>query len=220
MDVAHHLAAQSDWGALRAAGGSRIITRAEGCVIHDGDGHALLDAMAGLWCVQVGYGRAELAEAARDQMLELPYYNTFFKTAAAPTVRLAAKVAELLRPPLNHVFFNSSGSEAIDTLIRLARRYWQVRGQPRRNLIIARVNGYHGSTIAGVSLGGMKAMHDQGGPWLEGIEHVIQPYAFGDAFAVGVWRARRSIVEEPRPLRWARRMSPPSSASRSRAPAG
>jgi putrescine aminotransferase len=182
LDVAHHLPAQTDWGLQRQLGGSRIITRADGCIIHDGDGHALLDAMAGLWCVQVGYGRAELADAARDQMLELPYYNTFFKTASPPTVRLAAKVAELLGPPLGHLFFNSSGSEAIDTLIRLARYYWQVRGQPRRNLIIARVNGYHGSTIAGASLGGMKAMHDQGGPWVPGIEHVMQPYAFGEGF--------------------------------------
>jgi putrescine aminotransferase len=182
LDVAHHLPAQTDWGAQRANGGSRIITRAEGCIIHDGDGNALLDAMAGLWCVQVGYGREELAAAAYDQMLELPYYNTFFKTAAPPTITLAAKVASLLGPPLNHVFFNSSGSEAIDTLIRLARYYWQVRGQPRRSIIISRTNGYHGSSIAGVSLGGMKAMHDQGGPWLEGIEHVMQPYRFGEAF--------------------------------------
>lgn len=183
LDVAHHLPAQADWRAQRDMGGARIITRAEGCTLYDGDGHALLDAMAGLWCVQVGYGRAELAEAAREQMLELAYYNTFFKTAAPPTIALAARVAGLLGPPLSHVFFNSSGSEAIDTLIRLARYYWQVRGQPRRKLIIARVNGYHGSTIAGVSLGGMKAMHDQGGPWLEGIEHVMQPYKFGEGFA-------------------------------------
>jgi putrescine aminotransferase len=183
LDVAHHLPAQTDWALQRDNGGSRIITRAEGCVIHDGDGHALLDAMAGLWCVQVGYGRAELADAARDQMLELPYYNTFFKTAAPPTITLAAKIAQLLKPPLNHVFFNSSGSEAIDTLIRLARYYWQVRGQSRRSTIIARVNGYHGSTIAGASLGGMKAMHDQGGPWVPDIEHIIQPYKFGEGFA-------------------------------------
>jgi putrescine aminotransferase len=85
-------------------------------------------------------------------------------------------------PPLNHVFFNSSGSEAIDTLIRLIRYYWQQRGQPRRSIIISRLNGYHGSTIAGVSLGGMKAMHDQGGPWLPDLEHVMQPYHFGDGF--------------------------------------
>jgi putrescine aminotransferase len=199
LDVAHHLPAQTDWRAQRDNGGSRIITRAEGCTIYDGEGNALLDAMAGLWCVQVGYGRAELAEAAREQMLELSYYNTFFKTAAPPTVTLAAKVASLLGPPLNHVFFNSSGSEAIDTLIRLARYYWQVRGQPRRGTIIARVNGYHGSTIAGASLGGMKAMHDQGGPWVPGIEHVMQPYLFGEGFgedpAAFAARAAEAIEE-------------------------
>jgi putrescine aminotransferase len=182
LDVAHHLPAQTDYGLHREMGGNRIITRAEGCFIHDGDGNAILDGMAGLWCVQVGYGREELAKAAHDQMLELPYYNTFFKTAAPTTIRLAAKVAALLGGDLGHVFFNSSGSEAIDTIIRIARYYWQARGEPNRNIIISRVNGYHGSTIAGASLGGMKAMHDQGGPWVPGIEHVMQPYAFQEGF--------------------------------------
>jgi putrescine aminotransferase len=182
LDVAHHLPAQTDYKLQRDAGGSRIITRADGCFIYDGDGNAILDAMAGLWCVQVGYGRKELAEAAYEQMLELPYYNTFFKTAAPPTVMLAAKVASLLGGDLQHVFFNNSGSEAIDTIIRLARYYWQVKGEPNRNIIISRVNGYHGSTIAGASLGGMKAMHDQGGPWVPGIEHIMQPYAFQEGF--------------------------------------
>jgi putrescine aminotransferase len=178
LDVAHHLPAQADYALIRDLGGSRIITRAEGCFIHDGDGQAILDGMAGLWCVQVGYGREELARAAYEQMLELPYYNTFFKTAAPPTVLLAAKIASLLGGDLQHVFFNSSGSEAVDTMIRLARYYWQVKGEPDRNIIISRVNGYHGSTIAGASLGGMTAMHEQGGPWLPGIEHVMQPYHF------------------------------------------
>ncbi|MDB5480710.1 MAG: aspartate aminotransferase family protein [Caulobacteraceae bacterium] len=182
LDVAHHLPAQANYGQIRDAGGSRIITRADGCFIYDGDGNAILDGMAGLWCVQVGYGRKELAEAAYEQMLELPYYNTFFKTAAPTTVMLAAKVASLLGGNLQHVFFNNSGSEAIDTIIRLARHYWQVRGEPNRNVIISRVNGYHGSTVAGVSLGGMKAMHDQGGPWVPGIEHVMQPYRFQEGF--------------------------------------
>jgi putrescine aminotransferase len=182
LDVAHHLPAQTDYAAQRDAGGSRIITRAEGCYITDGDGNVILDGMAGLWCVQVGYGRKELADAARDQMLELPYYNTFFKTASPPTITLAAKIASLLGGDLQHIFFNSSGSEAIDTVIRLTRYYWQARGEPNRNILIARTNGYHGSTIAGASLGGMKAMHDQGGPWVPGIEHVLQPYPFGEGF--------------------------------------
>lgn len=167
---------------MRDIGGARIITRADGCYIRDAEGNAILDAMAGLWCVQVGYGRKELANAAYEQMLELPYYNTFFKTASPPTIELASKIAGLLGGNLSHVFFNSSGSEAIDTIIRMARFYWQAKGQPERHVIIARENGYHGSTIAGASLGGMRAMHAQGGPWVPGIEHIRQPYLFNDGF--------------------------------------
>ncbi len=182
LDLAHHLPAQADYKVIEALGGSRIITRAEGCTIHDGDGMALLDGMAGLWCVNVGYGRKELADVAYEQMLELPYYNTFFKTATPPTVQLAAKVAEKLGGDLQHVFFNSSGSEANDTVFRLVRHYWGLKGQPQRKIFISRWNAYHGSTVAGVSLGGMKAMHAQGDLPIPGIEHVIQPYLFGEAF--------------------------------------
>ncbi|MCW6533900.1 aspartate aminotransferase family protein [Sphingomonas lycopersici] len=182
LDVEHHLAAQQDHGMMRDIGGARIITRADGCYIRDAEGNAILDAMAGLWCVQVGYGRKELASAAYEQMLELPYYNTFFKTASPPTIELASKISGLLGGNLSHVFFNSSGSEAIDTIIRMARFYWQAKGQPERHVIIARENGYHGSTIAGASLGGMRAMHAQGGPWVPGIEHIRQPYLFNDGF--------------------------------------
>jgi len=180
LDLAHHLPAQANYGALVEAGGSRIITRAEGCYIHDVDGKRYLDGMAGLWCVNVGYGRAELADVARDQMLELPYYNTFFKTATPPAVELAAKVAGLLGAPLNHIFFNSSGSEANDTMLRMVRYYWALKGEPQRKVFISRWNAYHGSTVAGASLGGMKAMHAQGDLPIPGIEHVMQPYWFGE----------------------------------------
>jgi putrescine aminotransferase len=182
FDVAHHLPAQQDYKAQLEAGGSRIIVRAEGCEIFDAEGAGLLDAMAGLWCVQVGYGRQELVDAAAEQMRELPFYNTFFKTAAPPTVLLAAKLAELIGGDLQHVFFNNSGSEAIDTVVRMVRYYWQVKGRPERTVLIARTNAYHGSTIAGVSLGGMAAMQKQGGPWLPDIEHVLQPYSFNEGF--------------------------------------
>ncbi len=182
LDVAHHLAPQQDWQAVEDMGGSRIIVRAEGSTIIDGDGVRLLDGMAGLWCVAVGYGRRELADAAHAQMLELPYYNSFFKTTTPPTVELAARLAGLMGGRLQHVFFNSSGSEAIDTMIRIVRHYWQVQGQPQRQVIIGRVNGYHGSTIAGMSLGGMAPMHAQGGPLLPGFVHVMQPYQFAEGF--------------------------------------
>jgi putrescine aminotransferase len=182
QDLAHHLPAQADHKVIFEQGGSRIITRADGCFIHDGDGNAILDGMAGLWCVNVGYGREELAKAAYDQMLELPYYNTFFKTATPPPVKLATKIAEKMGGHLTHVFFNSSGSEANDTVFRLARHYWTLKGEPQRKVFISRWNAYHGSTVAGVSLGGMKHMHVQGGLPIPGVEHVMQPYLFGEAF--------------------------------------
>ncbi|WP_374574489.1 aspartate aminotransferase family protein [Phenylobacterium sp.] len=182
LDVAHHLPAQADHKVIAEMGGSRIITRAEGSTIYDGEGNAILDGMAGLWCVNVGYGRTELAEAAYEQMLELPYYNTFFKTATPPTVKLAAKIAEKLGGHLTHVFFNSSGSEANDTVFRLVRHYWKLKGEPQRKVFISRWNAYHGSTVAGVSLGGMKHMHVQGDLPVPGVEHVMQPYWFGEGF--------------------------------------
>ncbi len=185
LDIAHHLPAQADWQEIEDLGGSRIITHAEGCYIHDGDGNRILDGMAGLWCVNVGYGRDELAEVAREQMLELPYYNSFFKTANPPAIMLADKIASLTGGRLPHVFFNSSGSEANDTILRMVRHYWQVKGEHSRTIIISRHNAYHGSTVAGVSMGGMKAMHGQGFPApgilpMAGIEHVRQPYQFNE----------------------------------------
>ena len=182
MDLDHHLPAQSDYKVQQALGGSRIIVRAEGCTIEDAEGTRLLDGMAGLWCVNVGYGRKELAEVAYEQMLQLPFYNTFFKTANEPAIRLAAEVSARLGHDLTHVFFNSSGSESNDTVFRLVRHYWTLRGEPKRRIFISRWNAYHGSTVAGASLGGMKAMHAQGGLPIPGIEHVMQPYAFGEGF--------------------------------------
>jgi putrescine---pyruvate transaminase len=185
LDLAHHLPAQADYQVLEDLGGSRLIVHAEGSTITDIDGNSLLDGMAGLWCVNVGYGRSELAEVAYQQMLELPYYNTFFKTATVPAVELAAKIAEKMsigNPDLQHVFFNSSGSEANDTVFRMARHYWTLKGQPNRTIFISRKNAYHGSTVAGASLGGMTFMHAQGGLPIPGVEHVEQPYAFNHGF--------------------------------------
>ena len=182
LDVAHHLPAQQDYQLIEDMGGSRIVTHAEGCYIHDGDGNRILDGMAGLWCVNVGYGRKELAEVAFEQMQELPFYNTFFKTVTPPAVLLAQKIASLTGGKLQHVFFNASGSEANDTVFRMVRHYWKVKGEPKRTVFISRWNAYHGSTVAGVSLGGMKGMHVQGDLPVPGVEHVRQPYWFGEGY--------------------------------------
>ncbi len=180
LDVAHHLPAQQDYKLIESMGGSRIVTHAEGCYIYDGDGNRILDGMAGLWCVNVGYGREELVEAAAEQMRELPFYNTFFKTVTPPTVLLAEKIAKLTDNKLPHVFFNASGSEANDTVFRMVRHYWKLKGEPKRTVFISRWNAYHGSTVAGVSLGGMKVMHEQGDLPVPGVVHVRQPYQFNE----------------------------------------
>ncbi len=175
LDARHYLHPFTDFKGL-AAEGSRIIVRAEGPYLWDSEGNRILDGMAGLWCVNIGYGRKEPAEAAYRQMLELPYYNSFFKSANAPAIELARVLAELAPPQFNRAFFTSSGSEANDTIVRMVRRYWDLRGQPQRQTIISRDNAYHGSTMAGASLGGMSYMHEQGGLPIPGIVHVEQPY--------------------------------------------
>ena len=177
IDAAHHLHAFSDMGKLNAKG-TRIIQRAEGVHVFDNHGTKLLDAFAGLWCVNVGYGRKEIADAVYEQMQELAYYNTFFGTTTPPATLLAEKVTSYAGPNINHVFFANSGSEANDTWFRLARVYWATLGHPTKKTIIARKNGYHGSTVAGASLGGMKWMHEQGDLPIPGIVHINQPHWF------------------------------------------
>nr|WP_250814196.1 aspartate aminotransferase family protein [Neorhizobium tomejilense] len=179
IDAAHHLHPFSDMKQLNAKG-ARVIQRAEGVHIYDSTGKKYLDAFAGLWCVNVGYGRKSIADAAYAQMQELPYYNTFFGTTTAPAALLAQKIASHTGENLKRVFFTNSGSEATDTWFRMARVYWKALGKPEKTLVIARKNAYHGSTVAGASLGGMKLMHEQGNLPIEGIHHINQPYWYAE----------------------------------------
>jgi putrescine aminotransferase len=174
-DTAHHFHPFTDHKSFHKGGGARVITHAKGVHIWDGKGNKMLDAMAGLWCVNVGYGRKELADAAWQQMQDLPFYNTFFKTTTVPATLLAEKVASLLPERFNQIFFVNSGSEANDTMVRFIRRYWEIKGQPERMHLIARRRAYHGSTCISASLGGMSAMHSQGGLPLPGFHHVLEP---------------------------------------------
>lgn len=174
LDAAHHMHPFTA-GAQLAEKGARVITRAKGVFLTDSEGHEILDAMAGLWCVNIGYGREEMAGAAAAQIRELSYYNTFFQTTHVPAIALAAKIAELAPGDLNHVFFAGSGSEANDTNIRLVRHYWARKGQPERRVILSRWNGYHGSSMGSGSLGGMKPIHAQGGMPIPEIYHIGQP---------------------------------------------
>ena len=176
-DAAHYLHPFTDFKAL-AAKGSRVITKADNIYLWDSDGQKILDAMSGLWCVNVGYGRRELIDAATKQLTELPFYNSFFQTATPPAIELALLLAQVTPPQFQHVFFSGSGSEGNDTIVRMVRRYWDVLGQPQRSVVISRNNAYHGSTMAGASLGGMSGMHAQGGLPIPDIVHIEQPFWF------------------------------------------
>lgn len=200
-DAAHHLHPFSDHASLNREK-SRVVVRGEGVFLWDSDGNRIMDGMAGLWCVNVGHGRHEIADAVHEQMQQLSYYNTFFKTTHPPVVALSQKLAELAPDGFNRVFFTGSGSEANDTVLRMVRHYWATIDQPEKQIIIARKNGYHGSTLAGVSLGGMSGMHAQGGI-AGGIKHIRQPYWFDeggehspDEFGLICARALEAEIEE------------------------
>ncbi|RFP78735.1 aspartate aminotransferase family protein [Hydrogenophaga borbori] len=204
LDSAHYIHPFTDHGDL-ATRGARVITQAQGIYIWDSEGQKILDAMSGLWCVNVGYGRKELADAAYQQLMTLPYYNSFFQTTNVPAVQLAAKLAalapEVRGRRFEHVFFSSSGSESNDTNVRLVRRYWDLMGQPQRKTLIGRHNAYHGSTMAGASLGGMSGMHAQGDLPIPGVVHIEQPYFFengrpGESEAEFGLRAARWLEEK------------------------
>ncbi len=202
LDAAHHFHPFTDHGALQPAE-RRVIARADGAYLWDTEGNRLLDGMAGLWCVQVGHGRQEIVEAVRAQMSELSYYNTFFKTAHGPVIELSRVLSELTPPQFNMFFYGSGGSDSNDTILRMVRTYWDILGKPEKKTVISRKNAYHGSTIAGASLGGMSYMHAQGGLPIPGIEHVDQPYWFGsdmemspDEFGIRAARELEKAIDE------------------------
>ncbi|MES2046821.1 MAG: aspartate aminotransferase family protein [Pseudomonadota bacterium] len=177
LDSAHYLHPFTDFKDLNEKG-ARVMVRGDGIYIWDSEGKKILDGMSGLWCVNVGYGRTSISEAVYKQMETLPFYNSFFNTTNVPAVQLAAKLVEISPPQFNHVFFTGSGSEGNDTNLRMVRRYWDLLGYEKRHTIISRHNAYHGSTVAGASLGGMGGMHAQGGLPIPGIEHIGQPNYF------------------------------------------
>ena len=178
LDAAHHIHPFSDTAALNKEG-VRVITSAKGVWLTDSEGKRLLDGMAGLWCVQLGYGNEELAEAGAKALRELPYYNHFFKTSNPWTIELATKLAQLLPEGLERVLFANSGSEANDTALKLIRYYWNLKGKPRKKIHLSREMAYHGVTMAAASLSGLTPMHPQWDLPLPGFEKVPTCYWYG-----------------------------------------
>ncbi|TXR54895.1 aspartate aminotransferase family protein [Reinekea thalattae] len=182
QDAEHCFHPFSNYSELNAKG-ARMIERAQGIYIYDDAGREILDAMSGLWCTNMGYSCEPLINAATEQMKKLPYYNLFFQSTHPPAAELSTLLAEVTPEGLNHVFFTGSGSECNDTVIRMVRYYWNAKGKADKKTIISRRNAYHGSTIAGASLGGMVPMHQQTGCIVPDIVHIDQPNTFGDCSA-------------------------------------
>jgi putrescine aminotransferase len=159
--------------------GSLVLVEGEGCYVTDVNGRRYFDGIGGMWCVNAGYGRREIAETMAEQALQLCYSTTFVDVTNAPAARLAAKLAALAPGNLNHVAYATSGSCAIDTAIRLAHYYQSRRREPQRRYVISRRNSYHGSTYLGMTVGlrdGDQSPHFKYIPDL--VHHLSAPYPY------------------------------------------
>jgi len=179
LDAAHHIHPFTDTAALNKEG-VRVITNAKGIYLYDSEGKRLLDGMAGLWCVQLGYGHEELAEAGCKALRELSFYNNFFKTSNPWTIELAAKLAQVLPAGMTRILFANSGSEANDTALKLIRYYWNLKGKHEKKIHLSRAYSYHGVTMAAASLSGLTPMHTQFDLPLPGFEKVPTVYWYGE----------------------------------------
>jgi putrescine aminotransferase len=178
LDEAHHLHPFTDHRAMRPTG-THLIRRAKGCSLFDEDGREILDGLAGLWCVNVGYGRDEIADAVAEQMRAVAFYPSFFDTTTEPTIRLAARLATLAPPRLQHAIFSNSGSEANETALKLIRAYWKLRGRSEKRKVLARTYAYHGVGLATASLTGLPTCTEPFDLPLPGFLFVPGPYAYG-----------------------------------------
>jgi len=203
MDESYHLHPFTHHRDMHTAG-THIVRSAEGCYVTDETGRRLFDGLAGLWCVNVGYGRREIADAVYEQMKQVCYYPSFFNTTTEPAIRLAERLASLSPKRLNHTIFSNSGSEANETALKLIRAYQKLRGKPGKSKILTRTFAYHGVTIATTSMTGLPSCYDPFDLPLEGFIHVPGPYAYGagkesDPIAYGNWcieQTRRTIETE------------------------
>ena len=141
-----------------------IVERGEGIYFYGHDGTRYIDGLSALWNVAVGHGRAELAEAAADQMRKVAFNNNYAGFSNVPAIELAARVVSLSYPNMQAAYFTNSGSESNETNFKAARYYWSVQGRPEKNKIISRVEAYHGNTLAAMSATGMQVYYPNFGP--------------------------------------------------------
>jgi len=205
LDAEHHLHPFTNHDEMHAVG-THVIKSGKGCWLQDEKGGRLLDGLAGLWCVNVGYGRREIIDAVTKQMEELCYYPSFFNSTTEPAIRLAAKLSDLSPGRLHHVIFSNSGSEANETALKLIRGYWKLKGSPERTKIITREFAYHGVTLATTSMTGLPGCYQPFNLPLPGFIHVPTPHAYAvnrehDREAHTAWclEETRRIIEKEGP---------------------
>lgn len=158
LDRNHLIHPVASWRGHEAAG-ARVIASAHGATITDSEGRTLIDAFAGLWCVNAGYGQPSVIAAATSQMETLSYATGYFGLSAEPTIQLASRLANLAPGDIDHVFFTLGGSDAVDSTVRFARHYWVSRGMKQRDQFISLDQGYHGSSTIGAGLTALSAFH-------------------------------------------------------------
>jgi putrescine---pyruvate transaminase len=203
LDDTHWLHPQGDLGAPPGVAPKLMFRRGRGSMLFDVEGRPFLDAMAGLWNVNVGYGRAELAEAAADQMRELAFTSAYGGYGNAPAARLAAKLAELAPGDLGVTYFASGGGEANDSAYKIARLHWKLRGRPEKVRIVSRLRAYHGLTYGATSATGLPSFWEGVGPLAPGFLHAPAPHPYryegegspGEGYALALER----VIEEAGP---------------------
>ena len=158
-----------------------IWARGRGATLWDVDGKEYVDGTCGLWQCAVGHGREELARVAAEQMSTLEFYASFWNFANEPSIRLAARLAELSPPGLDRAFFTNGGSEGTETAIKLARLAWHAQGRPERTIILSRKAAYHGVGSASLAATGIPPLKEGFGPLAPGFVHLSTPTVRSDA---------------------------------------
>ncbi len=177
-DQSFHLHPFTDHREMHAQG-THVIVSGDGCFLTDATGRRLLDGLAGLWCVNVGYGRREIIDAVHQQMSRLPYYCSFFNTTSEPAIRLAERLARLAPSRLQHTLFCNSGSEANESALKIIRAWQKIRGKPGKTKILSRTFSYHGVTLATTSMTGLPGCYQPFDLPLPGFIHAPAPHPYG-----------------------------------------
>jgi len=160
-----------------------IIKSAEGVKITDIDGHSVVDAVGGLWCVNLGYSNDVVKDAIAKQLYDLPYYSAFAGSTNPPAIEAAYAVQEMFAPDgIERVFFTSGGSDSVETCLRLARQYHRLRGEPTRTKFLSLKKGYHGTHFGGASVNGNNRFRTAYEPLLAGCFHLPSPYTYRNPF--------------------------------------